>query len=253
MLKRIIVVLLFAALTLGVSVFGAFAAPPENYTGKMVMMGTGISIEMAHLGDKTRTESPAIKGLVSISMPAQKKSVSMYVPGKVYFEHMYDNSQGPSLHDSNVVFEKKKIDKETIDGHPCEKSETVYYTKDKPDDKYKATIWEASDLGGLIIRYEMKMADMKKPIMPGNTNQSVVTEIKDVKVGAATASMFEVPKDYKKVNTMQELMAGAINSLNPAQMPSQMNGAGKNNPPGQMRSPMDKPEMQKPEKDGDAH
>ncbi|WP_420266860.1 hypothetical protein [Candidatus Magnetominusculus dajiuhuensis] len=253
MLKRIIVMSLFAALALSAY---AFAAPPDNYTGKMVMMGTGISIDMAHLGDKTRTESPAIKGLVSISMPAQKKSVSMYVPGKVYFEHTYDSSQGPSLHDSNVVFEKKKIDKETIDGHPCEKSETVYYTKDKPDDKYKATIWEATDLGGLIIRYEMKMADMKKPIMPGNTNQSVVTEIKDIKVGAATASMFEVPKDYKKVSTMQELMSGAINSLNPAQMPqmpSQMNGAGKNNPPGQMRSPMDIPESQKPEKDGNSH
>ncbi|MBF0554630.1 MAG: hypothetical protein HQK96_08775 [Nitrospirae bacterium] len=45
MLKKITMVLLFVALVLGVSVFGAFAAPPDNYTGKMVMMGTGISIK----------------------------------------------------------------------------------------------------------------------------------------------------------------------------------------------------------------
>jgi hypothetical protein len=34
----------------------------------------------------------------------------------------------------------------------------------------------------------------------------MVMELKDIKVGAATAAMFEVPKDYKKVNSMQELM-----------------------------------------------
>jgi len=30
--------------------------------------------------------------------------------------------------------------------------------------------------------------------------------MKNIKVGAAQASMFEVPRDYKKANSMQELM-----------------------------------------------
>jgi hypothetical protein len=37
----------------------------------------------------------------------------------------------------------------------------------------------------------------------------MVMELKDVKLGAATADMFTVPEDYRKVNSMMELMAGA--------------------------------------------
>ncbi|KWT83449.1 hypothetical protein [Candidatus Magnetominusculus xianensis] len=237
MLKKIIILSLLAAFLM-IGSF-AFAAPPDNYTGKMVLMGTGIAIEFARMGDKTRTESPAIKGLANISMPVAKKSISMYIPDKLYFEHTMDPNEMPSLHSSNVVFEKKELGKETIDGHPCTKYDAVYYLKDKPEDKYNAIIWEASDLGGLIIRYEVKMPETKKPVMPGNTGQSVVTEIKDIKIGAATASMFEVPKDYKKVSTMQELMAGAVNSFNPTNRNNAKNA-----------EPI-RPPMQKPEKDGE--
>jgi hypothetical protein len=31
-------------------------------------------------------------------------------------------------------------------------------------------------------------------------------KFKDIKLGAATASMFEVQRDYKKVNSVQEVM-----------------------------------------------
>ena len=34
----------------------------------------------------------------------------------------------------------------------------------------------------------------------------MVSEMKEIKVGGATAAMFDVPKDYKKVNSMPELM-----------------------------------------------
>jgi hypothetical protein len=36
----------------------------------------------------------------------------------------------------------------------------------------------------------------------------MVSELKEIKVGAANASMFEIPKDYKKVDNMMELMGG---------------------------------------------
>jgi hypothetical protein len=32
--------------------------------------------------------------------------------------------------------------------------------------------------------------------------------MKEIKVGGASASMFEVPKDFKKVSSMPELMGG---------------------------------------------
>ncbi|MBF0516585.1 MAG: hypothetical protein HQK97_05625 [Nitrospirae bacterium] len=242
MLKKAVIALMFTALICAT----ASAAPPDNYTGKMVIVGMGISIDFARMGDKMRTESPAIKGLANISMLATRKSLSLYIPNKLYFEHTADAQEGPSLYGSNVVFEKKKLAEETVDGHPCVKNEAVYYSKDKPEDKRNAVIWEASDLGGLIIRYEIKM-DTKKPAMPGNNGQGVVTEIKDIKVGAATPSMFEVPKDFKKVATMQELMAGAINSFNP----TNQNNA--KNPPIPPSPGAVSPPVQKPEKDGQSH
>jgi hypothetical protein len=42
----------------------------------------------------------------------------------------------------------------------------------------------------------------------------MVMKFKDIKLGAATASMFEVPRDYKKVNNIQEVMgAGGIGNV----------------------------------------
>ncbi|MBF0459179.1 MAG: hypothetical protein HQK99_14910 [Nitrospirae bacterium] len=239
MIKKLIVASLCAVALMAGS--AAFAAAPDNYTGKMVIAGTGVVMEFARMGDKTRTDNPSIKGLVSISISSAKKSVSMYIPNKLYFEHPISTNEAPSLHNSNVVFDKKKSGQETIDGHPCIKYDTVYYLKDKPEDKYKAVIWEASDLGGLIIRYEIKMSDLKSPMPPGIGGQTVVTEIKDIKIGAATPLMFEVPKDYKKAGTMQELMAGAINQL----IPFQNNNAPKSSP--------NQPPAQKTGKDEGAH
>jgi hypothetical protein len=45
----------------------------------------------------------------------------------------------------------------------------------------------------------------------GPGERKTVTELKDIKLGAAKASMFEVPKDYRKVNNMMEMMGGMGN------------------------------------------
>jgi hypothetical protein len=110
----------------------------------------------------------------------------------------------PSIDDPRVVVEKKQIGSETIDGHPCNRYDSVFYIKDKPAEKYKAIIWEAKDLGGLVIRTETALPPEKAR---GGKNK-IVNEIKEVKVGAAKSSMFEVPKDYRKVENMMEMMGG---------------------------------------------
>ena len=52
------------------------------------------------------------------------------------------------------------------------------------------------------IRTEIIVEAMQKAGGSGK----MVSEMKEIKVGGATAAMFEVPKDYKKVNSMPELM-----------------------------------------------
>ncbi|MBI5586000.1 MAG: hypothetical protein HY892_19485 [Deltaproteobacteria bacterium] len=178
----------------------AAAAPPDNFTAKMVI--GGMTMPMAKMGNKTRSETGMLQGIYTIHDGGAKKTIMISPNSKSYFEQGVETKKAPSVYDHDVVMDKKKIGSETIDGHPSTKSEMTFYHKDTPNQKHHGTVWEAQDLGGLPIRTEMVVPEMKKAGGGGK----MVMELKDVKVGAATASMFEVPKDYKKVNSMQELM-----------------------------------------------
>lgn len=198
-----IVGMVLGGLILGLWVFAgpAFAAPPDNYTAKMVMQGMAMPI--AKMGNKMWAENPMMPGMVTITLMDSRKMIMMSTTNKVFMEKDLEE-ETPSVYDPRVVMEKKKIGSETMDGHPCIKYDTVFYFKDKPAEKYQATIWEAQDLGGLPIRNEVIMPEGKR--MGGQGK--MVSELKEIKVGAANASMFEIPKDYKKVDNMMELMGG---------------------------------------------
>ena len=188
-----IMAFLFMAATL-------WSAPPDNFTATMVM--GGMSMPMAKMGQKTRVETQMMQNLATINLLDQKKTIMLSPGNKSYFEQPMQQDKTPNTMDPNVVMEKKKLGSETIDGHPCIKYDAVVYFKDRPAEKYKTIVWEAQDLGGLPIRNEMDVPELKK--MGGSGK--IVTEMKNIKVGAAQASMFEVPRDYKKANSMQELM-----------------------------------------------
>ncbi|MEW6003310.1 MAG: hypothetical protein AB1638_11795 [Nitrospirota bacterium] len=180
------------------------AAPPDNFTAKMIM--SGMTMPMAKMGDKMRVENPMLQSLVTISLLGSKKMIMMSTVNKTYFEQNLKEDT-PSVYDPRVVFEKKKIGSETIDGHPCIKYDTTFYLKDKPAEKFRAIIWEAQDLGGLPIRNELIIPENKRMGKGGR----IISELREIKVGAAKASMFEVPGGYKKVSNMMEVMGGMEN------------------------------------------
>lgn len=193
---------LFLCLCLGVVADSVFAGPPDNYTATLVM--EGMSMPIAKMGDKMRSENPMMQGMVSLHIEDARKTIMMSSATKTYMEQPQDPKAAPSIDDPRVVAEKKQIGSETIDGHPCTKYDAVFYMKDNPAEKYRAILWEAQDLGGLVIRNETTLPPGKM----GPGERKTVTELKDIKLGAATASMFEVPKDYRKVNNMMEMMGG---------------------------------------------
>ena len=181
----------------------AFAAPPDNFTARMVM--GNMSMPMAKMGSKTRVENPMMQGMVTLSFGDTHKTLIYSTQTQTYTEMMQEDKT-PSVYDSRAVIEKKKIGNEKIDGHPCVKYDAVVYLKDKPSEKYNTVLWEAQDLGGLVIRQEMTLPERQQP--KGGGPAKMTTEFKDIKVGAASASMFEVPKGYKKVENMMEMMGG---------------------------------------------
>jgi hypothetical protein len=192
-----------------VFLFSAFtqAAPPDNFTCKMNLMG--MSMPMAKMGNKSRVENVMFGGLVSINYMDQKKTITMNTKDKTFFEQP-TNERVPSIYNPNVVIEKKKIGAETIDGHPCIKYNALFYNKEKPDDKFTSLLWEAQDLGGLPIKNEVTIPENKR--REGGP-EKFTSEMKEIKIGAAKASLFEVPKDYKKVGSMSEVMGGDMREM----------------------------------------
>jgi hypothetical protein len=180
----------------------ALAVPPENFTATMVSQG--MEMPMARMGTKSRVENAGMPGVITISLGDTKKTIMMNTTTKAYSEQLHqERDQMPNMYDPDVVFDKKKVGNETIDGHPCVKYDAVYYRKSKPDEKHKTTIWEAQDLKDFPIQMEITVP--ANPKYPGSGGKMLI-KYKNVKLGAATASMFEVPAGYKKVNSPQEVM-----------------------------------------------
>jgi hypothetical protein len=201
MKKKVSTTMAFCFLTLGLFSGSVLAAPPDNFTTKMVV--NGMAMPMAKMGLKSRVQMVMMQDIYTITDSGTQKTIMVNPQSKTYYEQVQEKrGDAPSVHDPNVVMEKKKLGSETIDGHPCVKSEMTFYHKDTPTQKFKGTIWEAQDLGGLPIRTEIIVEAMQKAGGSGK----MVSEMKEIKVGGATASMFEVPKDYKKVSSMPELM-----------------------------------------------
>jgi len=178
------------------------AAPPDNFTATLV--SAGMEMPMAQMGAKSRVENPAMKGLVTIHLADAKKTIMLNTVNKTYFEQpIQDRGSAPDPYNPDVVFEKRKVGTDTIDGHPCIKYDATFYRKSQPGEKFRATIWEAEDLKGFTIQTEMSVP--ANPQYPGSGGKMVM-KFKDVRLGAAKASMFEVPGDYRKVNSMPEVM-----------------------------------------------
>jgi hypothetical protein len=178
------------------------AAPPDNFTATMV--SAGMEMPMAQMGAKSRVENPAMKGLVTINLADAKKTIMLNTVNKTYFEQpIQDRGNAPDPYNPDVVFEKKKVGTDTIDGHPCIKYDATFYRKSQPGEKFRATLWEAEDLKGFTIQTEMSVP--ANPQYPGSGGKMVM-KFKDVRLGAAKASMFAVPGDYRKVNSMPEVM-----------------------------------------------
>ena len=191
--------LIIALLFSGSSVL---AAQPDNFTATMV--SSGMEMPMARMGAKSRIENPGMKDVATISLGDVKKTIMINKATKTYYEQpMQERENAPNAYDPEMVIEKKKVGADTIDGHPCIKYEAVFYRKSKPEEKYNAILWEAQDLKDFNIQTEMTLPP--NPKYPGSRGKMVM-KFKDIKLGAAKASLFEVPGDYTKVNSIQEVM-----------------------------------------------
>ncbi len=203
-MKKLLVLMMILMFTLvffgcGKAKEGATGFAEKTYSATMVTTGPGMpqaaTSKFYKDADKTRTETNTGAGFTMVNIVRQdKKVVWMVIPeNKAYTEQPLTEEQakkGEIYKEGQTV----KIGEETMDGHPCVKYEIT--TASQPD--AKTIQWLAKDLRNFPIRMEHQMK--------GKTQS--VTQFKDISFNKPAAELFEVPKDCKKVASMQEAMMG---------------------------------------------
>jgi hypothetical protein len=137
-------------------------------------------------------KSMGMDQVVSISRPDKKTAYVVY-PGLQSYAEVQPSKADSAPPNSDYKVEITEIGKETVDGHPCVKNKVV--VTDKEGTKHESTVWNATDL-------------KKFPVKIQTTEQSgdVTMLFKNVTFAKPAASLFDPPADFKKYDSMQQMM-----------------------------------------------
>jgi hypothetical protein len=102
--------------------------------------------------------------------------------------------------------EKTLLGKETLDGHPCEKSKVIM--TDANGKRSEALVWAATDLKDFPIQ-----------IQTTEKGETVILRYAKIQTTKPDAKLFEVPAGYTTYDSMQAFGMGVMQKM--------MGGAGK--------------------------
>ena len=149
-------------------------AQGHSVSGKYYMNGDKMRMEMSMMGQTSITIARHDKKLSWVLMPAQKSYMEMSMQGK---------AQGPTPFDAEADFKYTQVGTESVDGHPCKK---MKFTTTKAGQTFSGFHWLATDLKDLPIKWSDEAG-------------TSMMELKNVKMGASPADLFELPAGYKKM------------------------------------------------------
>lgn len=149
---------------------------------KSPMMTPQVVAQMKQMGaDKT----------ISVVRPDKQATFLIYPSLKAYVQMPMSEADKQAL-TKEPKMEKTALGKETIDGHSCVKTKVVM--KDDKGTAQEATVWSATDLKDFPVQIQAKEKDT-----------TVVMKFKNVQFAKPDAKQFEMPADYTKYNSLQDL------------------------------------------------
>ena len=133
-----------------------------------------------------------------------KKLVYLVYPGLKSYCEINPSQMQPTdkTEKKEPKIEVTALGKETVDGHPCVKNKITITSDDGTTHDILA--WQASDLNDFPIKTELQAGE-----------STVTTHFRDIKMNAPAASLFEPPAEYKRYETMQEMMMSSMGSMMP--------------------------------------
>jgi hypothetical protein len=123
--------------------------------------------------------------MVSIFRPDKKATFVLYPRIKKYLTLPLAKGESEAM-EKGLEMEKTALGKETIDGHPCVKSEVL--VKNQRGPVLRATTWNAADLKDLPIQIQTKEKDT-----------TVTMRFRQIQFAKPDPKQFEVPADYTQI------------------------------------------------------
>src|ERR1043165_5368668 len=134
--------------------------------------------------------------MTTVVRPDRKTTLVIYPALQSYAEFPMSKESQAEL-EGNYKLEKIKIGNETAGGHPCEKYKvTVRASK---GEKHEAFVWNATDFQKFPVQIQMNEPDAK-----------IMIVYKDIKLARPDAKQFDVPASFKKYDSVEKLMQGAM-------------------------------------------
>jgi hypothetical protein len=140
-----------------------------------------------------RMQQMGMDKMTAISRPDLKVTYILYPGMQAYVANPAQDADA-SAPPSDYKVDITKLADETVDGHPCEKSKVV--ATDKGGAAHEFTVWNATDLNKFPVKIESTT----------DNGSSVTMFYKDIKLSKPDASEFEPPADFKKYDSVMELM-----------------------------------------------
>jgi hypothetical protein len=131
---------------------------------------------------------------VYISLPDQNRSYIIY-PGKQAYVEQPLARAGPA-EPSAPKIERRELGPDRIDGHPCIKTRVAMI--DAAGRRSEALVWEATDLKNFPVQTQIT-----------DDGTTITTRFTNINTQKPEAAMFELPADFKRYNSVQEMMMSA--------------------------------------------
>lgn len=192
-LAAFLAVILFAPVSHGAAtgMAGSYSADLETQTQKETVLA-----KIYGSNGKQRMESNANNRSGIMIIRPDKKAMWMLMPDKnMYMEMSLEQRKDMPVRpgDTTVKFDKTFIGNETVDGHPAKKYHIKVQREGKMEDS--GYMWEATDLHNFPIKFQSE-------------DKSTTTVFKNIKLGTVSATLFEVPAGYNKMNMPMGMPGG---------------------------------------------
>lgn len=135
----------------------------------------------------------------TIVRPDRKSALIIYPKTQGYVEMPMSKDEATDM-ERKYRLEKTRMSRETIDGHPCEKTKVVVSAA--TGQRHEAIVWYAADLKGFPLKIQMNQQQM-----------IVVMHYRDVKLDRPDPKQFEPPSGVTKFANVEQLLQSAMSKM----------------------------------------